>query len=91
MAHIRFDLVFVEDLALYRASKLDKYKHCQACCCKDWREVRGMLRYYGRDSVKVFRVHWQPSYSWKHSKRKPTPKEIAEWEVWLERAQNAVE
>lgn len=72
MPHFRFDVVFNEDLER-RAS--DSFVH--AACCKDWRSVRAMLRYYGRDSVTVFKVRWQPYHNWKHDKRKPTHREVA--------------
>ena len=74
MAHFRFDLVFNEDIDDYRQTR----RH-EACCCKDWRSVRRMLSYYGRENVTVFKVRWQPYKSWKHDKRKPTPKEIADY------------
>ena len=71
MAHFRFDLVFNEDVAAFQMGHL-----VQACCCKNWRSVRRMLAYYGRDAVTVFKVRWQPYKSWKHDRRKPTPVEI---------------
>ena len=74
MSRFRFDLVFNEDLDYRRMGH-----HVQACCCKNWRDVRRMLAYYGRDAVTVFKVRWQPYYGWKHDKRKPTPREIAEY------------
>ncbi len=75
MPRFRFDLVFNEDLDRRRAG--DLYIH--ACCCKDWRSVRRMLAYYGREAVTVFKVRWQPYNGWKHDKRKPTPREITEY------------
>ena len=74
MARFRFDLVFNEDVAYRRMGH-----HVEACCCKDWRSVRRMLAYYGRDAVTVFKVRWQPSKYWRHDKRKPTPAEIRKW------------
>jgi hypothetical protein len=74
VSHFRFDLVFNEDIALRRMGR-----NVEACCCKTWRSVRAMLRYYGRDAVTVFKVRWQPTWDWKHDKRKPTPREVAEY------------
>ena len=73
MARFRFDLVFNEDLGYHRMGH-----HVAACFCKDWRSVRRMLAYYGRDAVTVFKVRWQPTKDWKHDQRKPTEQEIAE-------------
>lgn len=72
MSRFRFDLVFNEDLSFRRMGH-----KVEACCCKDWRSVRRMLAYYGRDAVIVFKVRWQPTRDWKRDKRKPTPQEIA--------------
>ena len=74
MSRFRFDLVFNEDAAYRRMGH-----KVQACCCKNWRSVRRMLAYYGRDAVTVFKVRWQPTNGWKHDKRKPTAHEIAEF------------
>lgn len=72
MASFRFDLVFNEDANYRRMGH-----QVQACCCHNWRSVRVMLRYYGHDKMTVFKVRWQPSHYWKHSDRKPTPREVA--------------
>lgn len=70
-----YALVFIEDLPW---DDRRNYENAPACWCRNWREVRRMIRYYyySKNTVKVFRVKGQRPKQFAHPYRKESKGEI---------------